>query len=93
MSKAIGILRGSRRFTLLMGMIALLALSFSVTPSQSALAATLRPQHCTYYSDASHSTVTGWATFNCSGRMTSSSGTITAYRDCLYDYCCGTYWC
>ncbi len=93
MSKAIGILRGSRRFTLLIAMVALLAMSFSVTPPDSALAATLRPQTCTYYSDATYSTVVGWASFNCNGTYAQKYGTVTAYRICESDYCCGTMWC
>lgn len=93
MSKAFGILRRSRRFTLLVGMVALLVLGFLVTRPPSTLAATLRPQTCTYYSDASYSVVVGYAVLNCNGSFAQQSGTITAYRICEYDYCCGTAWC
>ena len=93
MSKVFGILRGSRRLTLLIGMAAVLVSCFLVTRTPPALAATLRPQTCTYYSDASFSTVVGWAVLNCSGSFVQKSGTITAYRICEYDYCCGTVWC
>lgn len=93
MRKESGILRRSRRFTLLIGMAALLVLCFLVTRTPSAMAATLRPQTCTYYSDASYSVVVGWALLNCNGSYSQQYGTITAYRICDYDYCCGTAWC
>jgi hypothetical protein len=93
MSKAFGILRRSQRFTLLMGMVALLTLGFLVTRPPSALAATLKPQTCTYYSDASYSTIVGYRGYNCNNSIAYQSGTITAYRICDYDYCCGAAWC
>lgn len=93
MSKAFGILRRSRRFTLLIGTAALLVLCFLATLTPGALAAVLKPQTCTYYSDASYSTVVGWAVLNCNGSFAQQYGTITAYRICEYDYCCGTAWC
>jgi hypothetical protein len=93
MSKAFDILRRSHRFTLLMGMVALLVLSLWVTWPPAALAATLRPQNCDFYSDASYSTVVGQAHYNCRGQIVVQSGTVTAYRVCDYDYCCGTAWC
>jgi hypothetical protein len=93
MSKAFDLLRRSQRFTLLMGMVALLTLGFVVTRPPSALAATLRPQTCTYYSDASYSVVVGHAALRCNGSIAQQSGTITAYRICQSDYCCGTVWC
>jgi hypothetical protein len=93
MSKSLGILRGSRRFTLLVGMVVLLTLGFLVTRPPSTLAATLKPQTCTYYSDASYSVVVGHAALRCNGSIAQQSGTITAYRICQSDYCCGTVWC
>jgi hypothetical protein len=93
MSKAFGIVRRSRRITLLIGTVVLLVLCFLATRTPDALAATLRPQTCTYYSDASYSTVVGWAVLNCNGSVAQKSGTITAYRICEYDYCCGNVWC
>lgn len=93
MSKAFEILRHSRRFTLLAGMVVLLALSLLVTRPPDALAATLRPQSCDFYSDASYSVVVGWAVYNCRGQIVQRSGTITSYRICESDYCCGTVWC
>lgn len=93
MSKAFGILRGSRRFTLLIGMVTLLVLGFLATQPPSTLAATLRPQTCTYYSDSTYSTVVGFAVLNCNGSFAQKSGTITAFRICESDWCCGTMWC
>lgn len=93
MSKAFGILRRSRRFTLLIGMVALLVVGFLATQPPGALAATLRPQTCTYYSDASYSVVVGWAVLNCNGSFAQKSGTVTVFRICQSDYCCGTMWC
>lgn len=93
MNKTFEILRRSHRFMLLMGMVALLILSFLVTRPPDLLAATLKPQTCTFYSDVSYSVVTGYAGYNCNGTISWRNGTITAYRICDYDYCCGTMWC
>jgi len=93
MSKAFAILRRNRRFTLLMVMAALLVVGFLATRPPSALAATLRPQTCTYYNNAAHSQVVGWYSFNCNGTVSSGSGTMTIYKVCEYDYCCGNVWC
>lgn len=93
MSKAFGILRRSRRCTLLIAMIALLVVGFLATQPPGALAAVLKPQTCTYYSDSSYSVVVGHAALRCNGSIAQQSGTITAYRICQSDYCCGTVWC
>jgi spermidine/putrescine-binding protein len=99
MSQAFGILRRSRRFTLLMGVVALLVLSFWATEAQAAYA-TLKVQNCDFYSDASHSTVVGWAYYDCNGRIVQQSGTSSDYSTCSYDYCCSecdkrcvNFWC
>ena len=93
MSKVLAILHSSRRFTLLTAMVALLGLSFFMTSSQSAQAATRKPMYCTYYSDSSYSIEVGWAWLNCNGSYAQREGTTTSYRKCQYDYCCGDYWC
>ena len=93
MSKVFGILRSSRRFTLLMGIVALLALGFLVSRPPCAWAAVLKKQTCTYYTDASLTTVSGWAHFRCNGSIDQQFGTLTAYSVCDYDYCCGSVWC
>jgi hypothetical protein len=93
MRKAFVLLRRSRRFTLLMVMAALLVVGFLMTRPPSALAAVLKPQTCTYYSDATYSVVVGWAVLRCNGSVAQQSGTITAYRICESDYCCGNVWC
>lgn len=93
MSKAFEIVRRSRRFTLLMGMVVLLTLSFLVTRPPGAMAAKLSPVVCDFYSDASLSTLVGSAVYNCRGQIVQQYGTLTSHRVCDYDYCCGTVWC
>lgn len=93
MSKALSTLRGSRRFTLLLGIAVLLVLGVLVTRPPSAMAAVLKPQSCTYYSDGTYSVVVGWSILRCNGSIFQSSGTITPYRICESDYCCGSVWC
>jgi hypothetical protein len=98
MSKAFGILRRSQRFTLLMGMVALLTLGFlAIRPPDAAGDGVigLKPQTCTYYSDTSYSTIVGYRGYHCNNSVLWESGTITSYRICDYDYCCapGPYWC
>src|SRR5262245_49752861 len=44
------------------------------------------PGFCTYYSDASHTTVVGYSSVGCCGE-TSQSGTITPYAVCQRVYC------
>jgi hypothetical protein len=93
MSKALGVLRRSRRFTLLTGMVVLLALSFLVTQPPVAMTAVLKPQSCTYYSDATYTTVVGYAVLYCNGSFAQLQGKSSAYRICENDYCCGSVWC
>lgn len=93
MSKAMGVLKRSRRLGLLVGVAMLLGLGVLILQPPAILAAVLKPQVCTYYSDSSYSVVVGHATLRCNGSFASQSGTITLYRICQSDYCCGNVWC
>jgi len=94
MSKGIGTLRRRRPFTLLVAMIAVLAVvGISLSQTPDALAATLTAVHCTYYSDSSHTVPVGEVYYTCN-HTSVLYGTATSYKVCDdYDYCCGTSWC
>ncbi|HKV08772.1 MAG TPA: hypothetical protein VJ725_11575 [Thermoanaerobaculia bacterium] len=93
MSTVIGTLPRSRRFGLLGVMIVLLAVvGLSLSQAPAALAATLQPVHCIYYSDATYTVAVGEVYYSCTTRV--QYGTATNYRVCDdYDYCCGNWWC
>jgi len=93
MSTVIGTLRRNRRFGLLGVMIVMLAaVGVSLSQSPAALAATLKPVHCFFYSDSTYTVQVGEAYYTCTSRVL--YGTATNYRVCDdYDYCCGTSWC
>ena len=93
MSKALVTLRSSRRFLLLLAMAVLVVTSFLVTRPPTALAATLKKQVCTFYSDAAHTSVVGWFHYRCNGSVDQSFGTTSAYSVCESDWCCGSVWC
>ncbi|HBL28131.1 MAG TPA: hypothetical protein DD490_14960 [Acidobacteria bacterium] len=92
MSKVLAVLRRSRRFGLLVAMIAVLAvLGLSLGQTPDALAATQKPAYCAYYSDSTYTVLVGEAYYTCTTRVL--FGTPTIYKICDYDYCCGTTWC
>ena len=92
MSTVIRTMRRSRRFGLLVAMIAVLAvLGISLHQPPDALAATRSPAYCAYYSDSTYSVLVGEAYYTCTSRVL--YGTSTNYRICDYDYCCGSTWC
>jgi len=93
MSKALSTLRRSRRFTLLLGVAVVMVLSYLATRPPSALAAVLKKQVCTFYSDAAHTTVVGWFHYRCNGSVDQSFGTTSPYSVCDSDWCCGSVWC
>jgi hypothetical protein len=93
MRSAVTAVRSSRRFTLMMGMVVLLAFSFLLTRPQTAMAATLKKSNCIFYTDASLTVYSGSQAYRCNGSVAQTVGTVTAYSNCYYDYCCGNVWC
>lgn len=93
MSKSLGILRASRRFTLLLGVAVLLVLGVLVSRPPSAQAAVLKKQSCMFYTDATLSVYSGYQVYNCNGAVVQTVGTVTAFKVCSSDYCCGSVWC
>jgi hypothetical protein len=93
MSAVIGTLRRSRRFGLLGVMIVMLAVvGVSLSQTPEALAATLKPSRCSFYSDATYTVEVGEAYYTCYGTRV-LFGSTSSYKICDYDYCCGTSWC
>ena len=92
MRQSFGTLKGNRRFRLLLAAALLLVAGVFATRPPQAQAASLHVVYCDYYSDATLSVWVGSRAWTCTSAST-PVGTVTQYKVCDYDYCCGNWWC